>query len=151
MTNYERIYSALAEEIDDLLFDIQRVQYTYMLRFAQGVHLDKIGAFAKYPRPFGLNDAQYRDLLMRAMLLNTGAGTLPAIKAFLTGYLGTTKINIFEPQVGTVRVALDKTFLPRADEIRDELKQLVACGIRIDLVFADSYWDDAYWDEDEWV
>jgi len=151
MTNYQRIFKAISEEIDDLVFDTYQVNWAYTLNNARGDHLDKIGAFAKYPRPLNLNDEQYRSLLKRAMLLNTGAGTLPAIKSFLTGYLGTNKITIYEPQIGTVTVALDKIYMPRADEIRTELQQLVACGIRIDLIFANSYWDEAKWDEDDWV
>ena len=151
MTNYQRVFAAVSDSIDDLLYDIQAVKYSYMLRTARGQHLDKIGDIVKYDRPFGLNDSQYRDLLLRAMMLNTGAGTLASIRSFLEGYLGTTKMNIYEPQVGTVTVALDKVFQPREIEIRDELRQLVACGIRIDIIFGTTYWNESYWDVDEWV
>lgn len=148
MTNYQRVFAAISDSVDDLLYDIQSVKYAYMLHTARGLHLDKIGDLVKYDRPFGLNDAQYRDLLLRAMTLNTGAGTLVSIRSFLEGYLGTTQMDISEPQVGTVTVALNKSFQPREEEIRNELRQLVACGVRIDIIFGKTYWNEAYWDDD---
>ena len=149
MTNYQRVFGAISDSVDDLVYDIQMVKYSYMLRTARGQHLDKIGDLVKYDRPFGLNDAQYRDLLLRAMMLNTGAGTLSSIRSFLEGYLGTRNINIYEPQVGTVTVALNNSFQPREQEIRDELRQLVACGIRIDIIFGKTSWNVSYWDDSD--
>lgn len=149
MTNYMRVFDAISQSVDTLLYDITRVKYSYMINSARGKHLDKIGDVVKYDRPFNLNDAQYRALLLRAMTLNTGAGTLPSIRTFLEGYLNTTKIYIEEPQVGTVTVALDRAFEPREEEIRDKLRQLVACGIRIDIIFGKTYWNEAYWNDDD--
>ena len=148
MTNYQRVFAAISDSIDDLLYDIQMVKYSYMLNTARGEHLDKIGDLVKYDRPFGLTDSQYRELLLRAMMLNTGAGTLVSIRSFLEGYLGTTQIDISEPLIGTVTVALNKSFQPREEEIRNELRQLVACGVRIDIIFGKTYWNEAYWDDD---
>ncbi len=149
MTNYMRVFDAISSSIDDVLFDAYMVKYSYMLKTARGAHLDLIGDIVKYDRPFGLNDEEYRALLLKAMMLNTGAGTLPSIRAFLEGYLNTTKIFIEEPQVGTVTVALDRVFEPREEEIRNELRQLVACGIRIDIIFGKTYWNEAYWNDDD--
>ncbi len=148
MTNYQRVFAAISDSVDDLLYDIQMVKYSYMLNTARGEHLDKIGDLVKYDRPFGLTDSQYRELLLRAMMLNTGAGTLVSIRSFLEGYLGTTQIDISEPLIGTVTVALNKSFQPREEEIRNELRQLVACGVRIDIIFGKTYWNEAYWDDD---
>lgn len=148
MTNYQRVFAAISDSIDDLLYDIQAVKYSYMLNTARGKHLDKIGDLVKYDRPFGLTDSQYRELLLRAMVLNTGAGTLASIRSFLEGYLGTTQIDISEPSVGTVTVALNKSFQPREEEIRNKLRQLVACGVRIDIIFGKTYWNEAYWNDD---
>jgi len=148
LTNYQRVFAAISDSVDDLLYDIQMVKYSYMLNTARGEHLDKIGDLVKYDRPFGLTDSQYRELLLRAMMLNTGAGTLVSIRSFLEGYLGTTQIDISEPLIGTVTVALNKSFQPREEEIRNELRQLVACGVRIDIIFGKTYWNEAYWDDD---
>lgn len=149
MTNYQRIFAAVAEEVDDLLFDAKQIQNAYMINTARNIHLDKIGDFVKYDRPFGLTDVQYRELLKRAMLLNTGAGTLPSIRSFLTGYLGTTNIHTYEPTVGTVTVVLDNIYEAREDEIRTELRKLIACGIRIDIIFGSTNWNVAYWNDDD--
>ncbi len=149
MTNYMRVFDAVSQSFDTLLYDMTRVKYSYMITSARGEHLDKIGDIVKYDRPFGLNDAQYRALLLRAMGLNTGAGTLPSIRSFLEGYLNTTHIDIYEPQVGTVTVALSNTFQSREDEIRNELRQLVACGIRIDIIFGKTSWNVSYWNDDD--
>lgn len=149
MTNYMRVFDVFSTAVDELLFDAYMVKYAYMLKSSRGQHLDKIGDLVKYDRPFGLNDTQYRDLLLRAMTLNTGAGTLSSIRSFLEGYLGTTNINIYEPQVGTVTVALNNSFQPREQEIRDELRQLVACGVRIDIIFGKTSWNVSYWDDSD--
>lgn len=151
MPNYQKIFSAISSEVDDFIYDLYAVKYSYMVKTARGNHLDKIGSFVKYPRPFNLNDTAYRRLLLKAMLLNTGAGTKDAIYSFLTSYLNTDNIDIWEPKVGTVTIVLDKIFEPRAEEIRTELQQLVACGIRIDILFGETYWNEAYWDDSLWV
>lgn len=144
-----RVFDAMSQQLDTLLYDATLVKYAYMIRSARGSHLDKVGDIVKYDRPFGLNDAQYRSLLLKAMMLNTGAGTIPSIRSFLEGYLNTTKIYIYEPQVGTVTVALDRVFQPREIEIRSELRQLVACGVRIDIIFGKTYWNEAHWNDDD--
>ena len=151
MPNYQRIFSAISSEVDDFIYDLYAVKYSYMINTARGIHLDKIGTFVKYQRPFNLNDEAYRKLLLKAMLLNTGAGTKESIYSFLTSYLNTTNIDIWEPKVGTVTVVLDKILEPRVEEIRTKLKQLVACGVRIDILFGETYWNEAYWDDSLWV
>lgn len=49
-----RVFDAMSQQLDTLLYDATLVKYSYMIRSARGSHLDKVEDIVKYDRPFGL-------------------------------------------------------------------------------------------------
>ena len=99
-------FSALAEavlsQVDDLIAVVQSLNAAFSVSGAVGIQLDALGASLGLPRPDGMSDADYRQLLAAKLSLWTWDGANDTAQVLLTRiFPGST---ICDNQNGTVTV-----------------------------------------------
>ena len=99
-------FSALAEavlsQVYDLIAVVQQMNAAFSVSSAVGVQLDALGASLGIPRPEGMTDADYRQVLSAKLVFFTWDGANDTAQLLLTQALpGST---ICDNQNGTVTV-----------------------------------------------